>query len=141
MKSVTVLSVALSVRWATLLQAKQYPGKHVRQYVARLCCSANVCQWTKNGTYNTAIYSGNTAIDYTKDIVKLVPLNGLEEEEIRKEVLGTADIDMKTLNKIVGLIDSKETAAHAMGTENLKVSARSHKKMVQGQPRQGSSPG
>ncbi|KAK4305129.1 hypothetical protein Pmani_022961 [Petrolisthes manimaculis] len=138
MKLLTVVNVALSVRRATLLQTKQDPGEHVRQYVARLRGLANVCQWSKTGVCTTATCSGTVTIDYTEDIVKLVLLNGLADEEIRKEVLGTTEIDTKTLNETVCLVDSKETAARAMVTDNLRVAASSYKKMGRGQTNQAS---
>ncbi|KAK7072278.1 hypothetical protein SK128_009210, partial [Halocaridina rubra] len=64
------------------------------------------------------------------DIVKLVLLNGLADDEIRKEVLGTTEIDTKTLNDSVALVDSKETAVRAMVIEAPRVAASSYRKMV-----------
>ena len=133
MKRLTVLSVALSVRRAKLLQTRQDPGENVRQYVARLRGLANVCQWTKNGTCGERACSGAVALDYTEDIVKLVLLNGLVDEDIRKEVLGATDIDSKSLNDTVCLIDSKETASRALTTESPTVAASSYKKMAREQ--------
>lgn len=132
MKRLTVLNVALSVRRATLLQTKQDPGERVRQYVARVRGLANVCQWTITGT-GSSTPGGNVTLDYTEEIVKLVIMNGLADEEIRKEVLGAPDVDTKTLSETVSLIDSKETASRAMMTENLRVAASSYKKMSRGQ--------
>ena len=132
MKRLTVLNVALSVRRATLLQTKQDPGERVRQYVARVRGLANVCQWTITGT-GSSTPGGNVTLDYTEEIVKLVIMNGLADEEIRKEVLGAPDVDNKTLSETVSLIDSKETASRAMMTENLRVAASSYKKMSRGQ--------
>nr|XP_053655345.1 uncharacterized protein LOC128704271 [Cherax quadricarinatus] len=138
MKRLTVVSVALSVRRAALLQMKQEPGEHVRQYVARLHGLANVCQWTKTGTCRVATCSGTIATDYTKDIVKLVLLTGLADDDIKKEVLGMTDIDTRTLNETVSLVDTKETAARAMATENLWVATSGYKKMVRGRCSQAS---
>lgn len=133
MKRLTVLRVALSVRRATLLQTKQDPGEHVRQYVARLRGLANVCQWTKTGDCTQATCQGTISIDYSEDIVKLVLLSGLVDDEIRKEVLGTVGVDTMTLSDTVDLVDSKETASRAMVVESPKVAASSYKKMGRGQ--------
>lgn len=137
MKCLTVSSVSLTVRRATLLQTKQDPGEPVRQYVARLRGLANVCQWTKTGSCSSPSCSGTVALDYTEDIIKLVLLNGLTNEEI-KEVLRATDIDTKTLSEIVNLVDSKETASFALMTDNLRVAASGYKKTVQGQTRRES---
>ncbi|KAK3875650.1 hypothetical protein Pcinc_019504 [Petrolisthes cinctipes] len=64
--------------------------------------------------------------------------HGLADEETRKEVLGTTEIDTKTLNETVCLVDSKETTARAMVTDNLRVAASSYKKMGRGQTNQAS---
>ena len=60
--------------------------------------------------------------------MKLVLLNGLADDEIRKEVLGTPDIDGASLSDTVRLVDSKETAARAMVAEGTRVAASAYKK-------------
>ncbi|KAF0303445.1 hypothetical protein FJT64_024562 [Amphibalanus amphitrite] len=99
------MRVALSTRRATLLQTGQDHGEHVRQYASRLKGLANVCKWTKSGPCSAEGCTGSAQIDYTDDIVKLVLLNGIADEDIRKNVLGTTDIDSRSLADTVTLID------------------------------------
>ena len=123
MKRLAVISVALSARRTTLLNTSQEGGEPVRQYVARLRGLAAVCEWSKTTTCSKPGCEGVVRTDYTDEIVRMVLLNGLADSEIRKEVLGTPDIDNKTLSDTVAIIDSKETAARAMATEPPRVAA------------------
>ncbi|KAK7073853.1 hypothetical protein SK128_014311 [Halocaridina rubra] len=75
------------------------------------------------GNCDEATCSRTIAIDYIEDIVKLVLLHGLADEEIRKEVLGTTDIDIKILNETVDLVDSKKAAVQAIVIETPRVAA------------------
>ena len=128
MKRLAVLSVALSARRTALLKTVQEPGERVRTYVARLRGLANVCRWHKTGSCSAEACTGAVTIDYTEDIVKLALLNGLADEEVRREVLGTTDIDDKSLSDTVALIDSKETAARAMSADGARVAASAYRK-------------
>ena len=128
MKRLSVLKVALCARRAALLCTRQDPGEPVRQYVARLRGRANVCQWQASGPCSEPECEGATVVDYTDELVKLVLLNGLAEEEIRKEILGTPDIDTASLSETVRLVESKETAARAMADEGSRVAASTYKK-------------
>ena len=128
MKRLSVLKVALCARRAALLCTRQDPGEPVRQYVARLRGRANVCQWQASGPCGKAGCDGVTVVDYTDELVKLVVLNGLADEEIRKEVLGTPNIDTTSLSETVQLVEGKETAARAMADEGSRVAASTYKK-------------
>lgn len=106
MKKLTVIGEPLSVRRSRLLRSTQQPGEHVRQYVARLRGNANVCQWTKSAQCVNKSCSSTIRIDYTDDMVKLVLLNGLCDDDIRREVLGSTGVDDMTLGETVAFIDS-----------------------------------
>ena len=127
MKRIAVLSVALCARRTALLKTGQDPGERVRPYVARLRGLANVCRWHKTGSCSLDGCAGQVSVDYTEDIVKLALLNGLADDDIRRDVLGTIDIDDKSLADTVTLIDSKETAARAMTSEGTRVAASAYK--------------
>ena len=95
--------------------------------MSRLRGQAHVCHWTKSGSCSTTGCAGSAGVDYTDDIVKLILLNGLADDDIRKEVLGTADIDSKSLNDTVALTEGKETAARAMSTDGHRAAATAYK--------------
>ena len=47
-------------------------------------------------------------------MTKHVLINGIHDVEIRKEVLGTADLDEKSLMETVGIVENKETVLRSM---------------------------
>ena len=139
MKRLAVLSVALCARRTTLMKTAQEPGERVRPYVARLRGLANVCRWHKAGPCTADGCTGTVTVDYTEDIVKLALLNGLADDDIRREVLGTVGIDDTSLADTVALVDSKETAARAMSAEGARVAASTHRKTGLGYDKSSSS--
>ena len=110
-RKLAVLKVALTTRRTQLLErVTQDHGERVQQFVSRIKGLASVCQWSVKGSCKGATCTA----DFTDTIVKLVTIKGLADEAIKKEILGTPDIDSKTLLETVALIDSKEIAARAM---------------------------
>jgi len=55
-------------------------------------------------------------VDFTDDIVKYVVVSGIANEDIKKDVLGHADIDTRYLTDMISLIENKEMAARAMSS-------------------------
>ena len=56
-------------------------------------------------------------IDYTDDKVKYVVISGIVDDDIKKDVLSYSDLDNKTLNDTISLIDCKEMAVRAMSAK------------------------
>ena len=129
-KRLAVIGVALSARHAATLKTCQEPGEPIHNYVSRLRGKAHVCNFTSKGS------CGNDACiaDFTDDMVKMIMINGLADEDVKKDILSTTDIDDKTLADTVSLIDSKEIAARAMmATPTVAVSSyKKSKKPPQG---------
>ena len=119
-KRPAVIGAALSARRAVTLKTCQEPGEPIHNYVARLRGKAHVCNFTTKGS------CGNDACiaDFTDDMVKMIMINGLADEDVKKDILSTTDIDDKTLADTVSLIDSKEIATRAMmATPTVAVSS------------------
>ena len=129
-KRLAVIGVALSAPRAATLKTCQEPGEPIRNYVARLRGKAHVCNFTTKGS------CGNDACiaDFTDDMVKMIMINGLADEDVKKDILSTIDIDDKTLADTVSLIDSKEITARAMmATPTVAISSyKKSKKPPQG---------
>ena len=53
-------------------------------------------------------------VDFSDNIVKMVLLNGLADEDIKREILGTDNLDTKDLNTVLGLIETKECATRSL---------------------------
>ena len=53
-------------------------------------------------------------VDYIEDIVKYVLISGIVDENIKKDILSNSDLDDKTLNATISLIETNEMATRAM---------------------------
>ena len=106
-KNLAVISMSTSVRQNELIALKQDHGQPIRSYSAQLKGKARTCSLFK------ACGCGQR-VDYTDEIVKMVILNGISNNDIQQEVLGTPGIDDKSLNDTISLIENKEMAARAM---------------------------
>ena len=114
MKSLAVIDVAATVRVTELLAMKQDHGEGIRAFVARVRGTANICAMEKACTCGLNV-------NYTDEVVRWVILAGLSSPEIAREVLGTMDIDRKSLSDTVSIVESKERAARAcMGESAYK---------------------
>ena len=71
-------------------------------------------------------------MDYSEEMVKLVVLAGMYDDEIRRKVLGTADIDNKSLNETIAIIETEEMASRSMniGATSSQAGATNMKKQI-----------
>jgi hypothetical protein len=53
-------------------------------------------------------------VNYTDHVIRDVLLNGISDLDIRREVLGTADILGKPINDVIAVVESKEMARNAL---------------------------
>ena len=121
MKSLAVIDVAATVRVTELLAMKQDHGEGIRAFVARVRGTANICAMEKACTCGLNV-------NYTDEVVRWVILAGLSSPEIAREVLGTMDIDRKSLSDTVSIVESKERAARACMGESAVSTASTYKK-------------
>ena len=126
-KKLAVISVAASVRRAELLALKQDHGQGIRSFAAQAKGKAQTCSFIKRCTREGC----ETEIDYTEDIVKYVLISGICDDDIKKDVLSYSDIDVKSLNDTITLIESKEMAVRAMSAKvsDFSVSAATDSKL------------
>ena len=111
-KRLAVISRATSVRKTELLSLRQDHGQPVRTFAAKVKGKAQICAFTKKCSATGCTQE----IDYTDDIVKYVVISGISDEEIKKDILGHADLDTRSLNDTISLIENKEMAARAMSS-------------------------
>ena len=121
MKSLAVIDVAATVRVTELLAMKQDHGEGIRSFVARVRSTANICALEKACTCGLNV-------NYTDEVVRWVVLAGLSSPEIAREVLGTMDIDRKSLSDTVSIVESKERAARACMGESAVSAASTYRK-------------
>ena len=109
-KKLAVIPVAISVRRSDLLSTKQAHGETGRSYHARLQGKAATCAYTIKCSDGAC----ERLIDFTDIIVKDVLINGLADEEIKKDVHGWIELDSKGVKDVVSFIESKEMARDAL---------------------------
>ena len=66
-------------------------------------------------------------MDFTDSIIKDVLLAGIHDTEIRREILGEAQIDSSTVNEVVRIVEGKETARDAIGLSCQAAALSSYK--------------
>ena len=115
MKRLAVVPVARVVRRMEVLSLKQDLGESVRNYQARITGKAKTCGYSM-----TCSRTGCNAInDFTDVIVKDVLVHGLVDEEIRKDVVGWAEVDDKNVEETTTFVEAKEMARDAMSKPSI----------------------
>ena len=86
-------------------------------FVTRVRGKADTCAFAVNCTCGLKV-------NYTDHMILDTLLNGIADDEIRREILGSADVLTRAVNEIVVLVESKETACETVPpTEVISVSA------------------
>ena len=109
-KKLAVIPVAVSVRRSELISTKQDHGEGIRSFVAKLKGKAATCAYTMKCSSTTC----TQIINFTDIMVKDVMVAGLVDDDIRKDVLGWADLDDKSVNETINFIEAKEMARDAL---------------------------
>ena len=117
MRRLAVIPVATGVLRSDLMQMRQLRDEPFRAFAARVRGKADTCAFTIDCTCGLKI-------NYTDHMIRDTLLNGIADDEIRREILGGADILTRAVNEIVALVESKEMARNAVPpTEVTSVSA------------------
>ena len=117
MRRLAVIPVATGVLRSDLMQMRQLRDEPLRAFAARVRGKADTCAFTIDCTCGLKI-------NYTDHMIRDTLLNGIADDEIRREILGGADILTRAVNEIVALVESKEMARNAVPpTEVTSVSA------------------
>ena len=94
---------------------KQDHGENVLAFASRALGKARNCKLTvRCPTCFTPPNPITTNVDYSEEMVKQVVLAGAFDKEIKRKVLGTADIDVKSLNATTAIIETEEMASRSM---------------------------
>ena len=110
-KKLAVQPVARGVRRTELINMTQDSGEPIRSFHAKVKGGAVTCAYTISCKCDPP-----TEVDYTEYVIKDVILNGLVDEDIKKEVLGMDDLDELSVEKLVSRIEGKETARNALNS-------------------------
>ena len=108
-KKLAVQPVARGVRRTELMNMQQDNDESIRSFHAKVKGRAVTCSYVVS-----CGCTPSTKVDYTELVIKDVILNGLVDEDIKKEVLGADDLDGLTVERLVSRIEGKETARNAL---------------------------
>ena len=119
-RELAVLDVATTVRVNELLNTKQGHGEGARAFCARLRGKAVTCEFEVTCSKSDC----EQKTSYADYMVRHQLLNGLSSIEIQRDVLGTTDIDTKSLVDTLGIIEARErafraTTAHGDNTSSV----------------------
>ena len=114
MKNLAVIAVAPGVLRAELMQMHQDRDETFRTFAAKVRGKAETCGYTNHDC--------REACDFTQSMVKDVLVAGTFDLDIRREVLSTDGILLKTINEIISLVESKETARNALPSTSAALS-------------------
>lgn len=109
-KSLAVVHICSSVRKAKLLLSRQDHGQPIRAFATNVMGTARICSFS----IKCSNVDCNQINDYTPDIVKHVVISGISDDEIRKDILSIVDLDEKSLDETIAVIESKEMASRML---------------------------
>ena len=122
-KQLAVTPVAISVRRSELLSMKQDHGENARSFFARIYAKATTCAYSISCTSGTC----TEVVDFTEVIVKDVLVTGLADGDIKKEVLGWAELDMRNVRDTVAFLEAKEMACDALTKQSAMAAISGYK--------------
>ena len=124
MKALAVVHVAASVRKANLFSLRQEQGQPIRAFAADVTGTARICSFVKTCTKSGCGHP----VDYTQDIVKHVIISGIVDTDIRRDILSVTDLDSKSLEETIALIESKEMVARILPNNSASYGAAASSK-------------
>ena len=116
MRRLAVILVTPGVLRSDLMEIRQLRDELFRAFAARVCGKAETCAFSDDCTCGLKV-------NYTDHMIGDTQLNRIGDNEIRREIIGNADVLTCAVNKIVALVESKEMAVADPSTEFTSVSA------------------
>lgn len=119
LKALAVVPVARTVKQNEFLQMKQDPGETIRAFHSRVKAKARTCHFKTNCIHPHApLHEGEdpparVEVDYSNEMIRHVVLNGLYDDDIRRDIFGNERIDVVEVDELISIIEGKETARDA----------------------------
>ena len=110
LKNMAVIPVAVSVKRNELLRMHQDAGELIRAYHSRVMGKAITCNFKIKCTHEHVNAGNEVYVDYTKEMIRHVILNGLYDDDIRRDVFGHQNLETMAVSDLISLIEGKETA-------------------------------
>ena len=125
LREFAIIPVAIGVRRAELMDLKQAPDEPFRTFAAKVKGKAETCMFI---TETKCSCSKIVKADYTIESVRDVLLAGIADIDIRREALSTVDMQNKSINDVIGFVESREMARNATPLSNTMSSLSTFKK-------------
>ena len=142
LRSLSVVPVALGVLRSELSALVQDPGESFRTFAARAQGKAETCEFTTTYTGTcagcNAQYNGSTY--YTEERLRDVLLDGIADNDIRREALSVTDIHTKTINNVIAFVESREIARDANPSSGVSAVSHYRRNLRQPQRNDGHTP-
>ena len=116
MRSYAVVPVAIGVLRAELVRMHQGSDEIFRTFAARVRGKAETCSYRVKSLCECG--KENSA-DYTDESIRDVLLSGISDLDIRREALGTDDIQEKSINEVIAFVEGREMARNALPSSSL----------------------
>ena len=123
MKSMAVLHLASTVRRTGLIAMQQARGQSMREFFALVRSSATACKFQVKCPNQCC---AGKLVDYTACMVKDIFISGLEDAEIKKDILSLADLDTKSDKEVLSVAEEKEVARNAVACPSGSAAALSN---------------
>jgi hypothetical protein len=118
MRAHAVIPVATGVLRTELVQMQQGPDELFRNFAARVRGKAETCGFRSK----TTCQCGESVVcDYTDETIRDVLLAGIADIDIRRDALGADDIQQKSINDVIALVENKEKARNALPSASASV--------------------
>ena len=126
MKKMAVIQIATSVRRTNLLVTKQEHGQSFREFYANVRAAAATCQYNVKCPHTCC--ATQEAVDYTSMVVKDILIAGIDDMEIRRDILSLSNLDSTSDKDILRFVEEKEIARNACSVNLSTASISSYNK-------------
>ena len=128
LQSLAVIPVAVSVKRNELLQMNQDSGEGIRNFLLRVKGKAITCKFKIKCPHNHTASTNQVYVDYTDEMIRHVILNGLYDDDIKRDIFSEANLDSMLVNDLVSVIEGKELARDATQLPNASSISQFRKK-------------
>ena len=118
-KTLAVKPENVLVARVQLLNLRQDRDETVRAYCARLRGQAGICKLTK---IKKCECDRDVEIDYSDDVIRDTLIRGLEDDDIRLDIMGQCRQDL-SLNETLQMVEAKESGKRSAGLLHTSVTA------------------
>ena len=133
MERLAVIPISKGVIRAELMKMRQGSDELVRTFHSNVQGKAQMCGFSVKFTCEC---NKTSKVDYTDEVIKDVLLAGIADEVVQTGVYDVEDIEDKSVNEIVALIERKERARknhHQSGVSAISSFKRSQNQVSTGQ--------